>query len=158
MNPETRRELVSEKFFAEMRNTFFFQIHRIQKAIFRKGNHMFQEANIPLQLEQFPILLTAYSVEGLSQQEIADVTHRDKSSIQRTLVALEKKGLLKIVQDPGDKRRNLVYVTDAGKYLSEQIKVLMQRAEEATFSVLSDEDRQAAIQNMRDIADKLEKV
>lgn len=149
--------MISEKFFAEMRDTFFFQIHRIQKVIFRRGNHIFQEAKVPLQLEQFPILLTAHAMEGMSQQEIADVTHRDKSSIQRTLGTLEKKGLIKIVQDANDKRRNLVYVTEGGKFLAEKIKELMKRAEQEAFSVLDPEERENAIANMKEVADKLEK-
>ena len=157
MNTESRQEMISEKFFAELRDTFFFQLHRIQKAIFRRGNHIFQEAKVPLQLEQFPILLTAHAMEGLSQQEIADVTHRDKSSIQRTLGTLEKKGLIKIVQDANDKRRNLIYVTDGGKYLAERIKELMKQAEQETFAVLSEEERNAAIGSIKEIADRLEK-
>ena len=155
MISEERREQLNEKFFAEMRDTFFFQVHRIQKQVFRIGNRIFQEAKIPLQWEQFPMLLTVHAMEGLSQQEIADITHRDKSSIQRTLVALEKKGFLNISQDAADKRRNVVYATDAGKYMAEKIKDLMKKTETETFSVLSNEERTTAIVNMKELADKL---
>jgi len=140
-----------------MRDTFFFQIHRIQKTMFRRGNQIFQDEKIPLQLEQFPILLTAYALDGLSQQEIADITQRDKSSIQRTLVLLEKKGLVRIEQDANDKRRNLIYVTDGGRFLAEKIKQLMRRVESETFSVLAEDEKRIAIYNMKEIADKLEK-
>jgi len=157
MNSEIKREELMEKFFAEMRDTFFFQIHRIQKSVFRRGNQIFQDEKVPLHLEQFPILLTAHAMEGLSQTDIADITHRDKSSIQRTLATLERKGLVKIVQDANDKRRNLIYVTDGGKFLAEKIKQLMKRAEEETFAVLSEDERNAAIISMKEIADKLEK-
>jgi DNA-binding MarR family transcriptional regulator len=156
MEKEKTQELISERFFAEMKDTFFFQIHRIQKAIFRKGNQIFQEANVTLQMEQFPILLSAHAVEGMSQQEIADVTRRDKSSIQRTLVALEKKGLLEIRQDATDKRRNLVYVTKEGKALAVKIKKLLKKSEEAAFAILSDEERKSAITTLKEVADKLE--
>jgi DNA-binding MarR family transcriptional regulator len=155
---EKKRELMMDKLFGEMKDTFFFQVHRIQKAVFRKGNQIFQEEKVPLQLEQFPILLTAHAIGGMSQQEIADVTSRDKSSIQRTLIALERKGLVRIEQDAEDKRRNLIYVTDAGKYLAEKIKLLMKRAEQETFAVLSDEDKKIAIYNMKEIADKLDRL
>ncbi|HYG14161.1 MAG TPA: MarR family transcriptional regulator [Bacteroidia bacterium] len=156
MEKEKKQDLISEKFFAEMRETFFFQIHRIQKSIFRKGNQLFQNGEINLQVEQFPILLSAYSFEGMSQQEIADVTHRDKSSIQRTLVALEKKGLVTIVQDASDKRKNLVYVTEEGKTIAGKIKKLLKQAEEEALSILSDEERRTAITTLKGIADKLD--
>lgn len=158
MNTDNKREIITEKLFAEMRDTLFFQIHRIQKSMFRKGNQIFQEAKIPLQLEQFPILMTAYAHDALSQQEIAELTHRDKSSIQRTLVTLERKGFVKIVQDANDKRRNLVHVTDAGKYMAERIKELMKRIEQETFKILEEQERKEAIDNMKRIADKLENI
>ena len=158
MSEKNRENIISEKLFAEMRDTIFFQVHRIQKAIFRKGNHLFQEQKIPLQLEQFPILLTVHTLEGLSQKDIAEITHRDKSSIQRTLVVLEKRGFIRVVQDAADKRRNLVFVTDAGRYVAENIKEIMKQTEKETFSIFSESERAVAIKNIKEIADKLENV
>lgn len=157
MNTHLKREEMADKFFAEMQDTFFFQIHRIQKMVIRRGNQIFQDEKIPLHLEQFPILLTAYAMDGMSQTEIAEITHRDKSSVQRTLATLQRKGLLTIEQDAGDKRRNMVYLTDGGKFLANRIKQLMKRAEQETFAALTAEERTIAIYNMKEVADKLEK-
>ena len=156
MTDKCKRDLAPEHFFYEMRDTFMFQIHRIQKMVFRRGNHLIQEQQLPLQLEQCPILLTVNALEGLSQQEIADITQRDKSSIQRTLVALERKGLLRVVQDPSDKRRNLIYTTDEGKTISLKLKKLFKQVEQDVFAILSTEEQQRAILNIKGIADRLE--
>ncbi|KAB2913300.1 MAG: MarR family transcriptional regulator [Bacteroidetes bacterium] len=157
MEKEHKQELISERFFAEMKDTFFFQAQRIKRVIFRNAKQMFKEENINLKVDQFPILLTAHALEGMSQQEIADVTERDKSSAQRTLVSLEKNGLVKIVQDSTDKRKNLVYLTEEGKFIAKRIKILFKQAELQTFAVLSEEERNEALVHIKEIADKLEK-
>lgn len=156
MDSEKHSEKISESFFAEMKDTFFFQIHRIQKTIFRKGNQMFQEAKIDLQVEQFPILVSVAALDGVSQQKIAEVTRRDKSSIQRTLVALEKKGLVTVEQDTEDKRRNLVYATQDGKLLAVKLKKILKKAEEEVFKVITEDEKQAAMRSLKDVANKLE--
>ncbi len=152
----SKREAMGEKFFGEMKDTFFFQVHRIQKLLFRRWQQMFQEASIPIQLEQFPILLTIYAHDKLSQQEIADITQRDKSSIQRSLVTLERKGMLRITPDENDKRKNLVSITEAGTYLSVQIREILRQAEAETFAIFSESERATAIEGIKAIADKLE--
>lgn len=157
MEKENKQELISERFFAEMKDTFFFQAQRIKRVIFRNAKQMFKEENINLKVDQFPILLTVHALEGMSQQEIADVTERDKSSAQRTLVSLEKNGLVKIVQDATDKRKNLVYLTEEGKFIAKRIKILFKQAELQTFAVLSEDERNEALVHIKEIADKLEK-
>lgn len=157
MEKENKQELISERFFAEMKDTFFFQAQRIKRVIFRNAKQMFKEENINLKVDQFPILLTVHALEGMSQQEIADVTERDKSSAQRTLVSLEKNGLVKIVQDSTDKRKNLVYLTEEGKFIAKRIKILFKQAELQTFAVLSEDERNEALVHIKEIADKLEK-
>ena len=130
----------------------------MQKAFFRHGNHLMKEAGISLQLEQFPVLLSVHAMKSLSQQEIADVILRDKSSVQRSLTALQRKGLLTVAQDATDKRKHIVTVTPEGTALAKKMKLLMRRADEEAFAAFSGDERAKAIQAMRDIADKLEKL
>jgi DNA-binding MarR family transcriptional regulator len=157
MEKENKQQLISERFFAEMKDTFFFQAQRIKRVIFRNAKMLLKEEDIDLKVDQFPILLTVHALEGMSQQEIADVTERDKSSVLRTLVSLEKNGLVQIVQDNNDKRKNLVYLTNEGKSLAQKIKVLFKQAEQQTFAILTDEERSEALVHIKEVADKLER-
>ncbi len=157
MEKETKQHLISERFFAEMKDTFFFQAQRIKRVIFRTAKQLMKEENIDLKVDQFPILLTVHALEGMSQQEIADITERDKSSAQRTLVSLEKNGLVKIIQDDNDKRKNLVYLTEEGKSLAKKIKILFKQAEQQTFAILTEKERNEALVHIKEVADKLEK-
>jgi DNA-binding MarR family transcriptional regulator len=153
---DKNREAVSERFYEELQDTFFFQVHRMQKAFFRDGNRLLQESGIELQLEQFPIILTVEALKSVSQREIADITHRDKSSVLRSVNALQRKGLLTIEQDVVDKRKNIVSITKEGLAMTKKMKQLMRKADELAFKAFTESEKNQAMQSLRSIADKLE--
>ena len=81
---------------------------------------------------------------------------RDKSSILRSINALEKKGLVVVKKDKGDKRKNIVSLTDEGIDLAKNIRILMNRAEDEVLAVFSVKERSEALQTIRGYADKLD--
>ena len=157
MSLDKIREEAGEAFFAELKDTFFFQTQRIHKAFFRQCNYLLQEAGIDVPLEQFPVLLTTYSMKSVSQREIADITLRDKSSIQRSVTALQRKGLLTITQDGTDKRKHVITLTPEGIALAKKTKQILRKGEDSIFIHFTAEERAQAILSMRNIADKLDK-
>lgn len=143
----TSRENISD--------SFFFQIHRMKRTIFRHTNALMNEAGITLQLEQLPLIMILQS-DSRSQRELSDITMRDKSSILRSVNALEKKGLVEVKKDKGDKRKNIVSLTDEGINLAKNIRILMNRAEDEVLAVFSVKERSEALQTIRGYADKLD--
>ena len=143
----TSRENISE--------SFFFQIHRMKRTIFRHTNALMNEAGITLQLEQLPLIMILQN-NSRSQRELSDITMRDKSSILRSINALEKKDLVVVKKDKGDKRKNIVSLTDEGIDLAKNIRILMNRAEDEVLAVFSVKERSEALQTIRGYADKLD--
>jgi DNA-binding MarR family transcriptional regulator len=139
----------------EFADSFFFQIIRIKKAIFRRTNGLMTEAGIHMQLEQLPILMILQR-GNLSQRELSDRTMRDKSSILRSISALEKKALVLVQKDKVDKRKNIVSLTDQGIVLAKNIRSLMKRAEDEVLAVFSAKERVEALETIRAYADKLD--
>jgi len=137
-------------------DSFFFQVMRMRKAIFRRTTVKMTEAGIDLPLEQLPILVILQNKGTLSQRELSDITLRDKSSILRSVSALQKKGLIKIEQDNTDKRKNNIDLSIEGKELATQIKKLMRKAEDDALSVFPEAERALAFQTVKGYADKLE--
>ncbi|WP_428232188.1 MarR family winged helix-turn-helix transcriptional regulator [Flavobacterium sp.] len=135
--------------------SFFFQIHRMKRTIFRHTNALMNEAGINLQLEQLPLIMILER-KNLSQRELSDMTMRDKSSILRSINALEKKALLAVHKDKEDKRKNIVSLTDEGTDLAKRIRLLMKQAEDEVLAVFSDKERAEALETMRGYADKLD--
>lgn len=151
----TDKENFSNFWKEEISDSFFFQIHRIKRAIFRRTNALMTEAGITLQLEQLPLLMIL-NQKSLSQRELSDKTMRDKSSILRSISALEKKNLVEVVKDKTDKRKNIVSLTDEGMNLAKNIRSLMKRAEEEVMSVFTPKERIEALNAVKSYADKLE--
>ncbi|MFD2941879.1 MarR family winged helix-turn-helix transcriptional regulator [Flavobacterium notoginsengisoli] len=151
----TDKEHFSNFWKEEISDSFFFQIHRIKRAIFRRTNALMTEAGITLQLEQLPLLMIL-NHKSLSQRELSDKTMRDKSSILRSINALEKKNLVEVVKDKRDKRKNIVSLTNEGMNLAKSIRSLMKRAEEEVMSVFTPKERIEALNAVRFYADKLE--
>ncbi len=145
-----------DKMFAEMKDTLLFQMHRIHTIMFRVANRIMHEESVPAKMEQIPVLLCIYNGDNLSQQKVADIIHRDKSSVQRTVVALEKKGLIKIEQDTKDKRKNILKTTEAGDFIAAQLKNIMRKTENELFDTFQQDDKVTMIESMKEVADKLE--
>ncbi|RKR04625.1 MarR family transcriptional regulator [Flavobacterium sp. 90] len=144
-----------DTFKEEISDSFFFQIHRMKRTIFRRTNALMNEAGINLQLEQLPLIMILQR-KNLSQRELSDMTMRDKSSILRSINALEKKALVEVQKDKDDKRKNVVSLTEEGINLAKNIRTLMKKSEDEVLSVFSAEERIEALETIRGYADKLD--
>lgn len=74
----------------------------------------FKAHNLDLSREQMMILKHLMEKDGLVQNDLAFITHRDKTSLTRIITNMEKKGLLKRVQCEHDNRRNKIFITAKG--------------------------------------------
>ena len=104
-----------------LQNLVSINLAQVNHRMFRYTNRELAKLSTPVLMEQLPILFMLYLFgdEGKSQQEIANELHKDKSGILRSIRTLEKNMYVKVVQDMGDRRKNLVYLTDAGKAVCE---------------------------------------
>lgn len=75
--------------------------------------------------EMLQIMLRIWKEEGVNQQTLAYQTSKDKVSLSYLINNLEKKGWVFRREDPLDKRNKLIYLTDEGKQLREEIMPLM---------------------------------
>ncbi|MBV4359966.1 MarR family winged helix-turn-helix transcriptional regulator [Pinibacter aurantiacus] len=150
------KDISDSPLFDDLRGTLHFQLHRIQKAMFRNGNHMMQKSDIPLQMEQLPVLMVICAKKELSQQEVADILGRDKSSVMRSITTMVKKGLVIVSQDVNDKRRNNLIPTKNGIALANKLKNIAKEAEAEAFKAFSVEEKDTMLKALMDIADKLE--
>jgi len=150
------KDISDSPLFDDLRGTLHFQLHRIQKAMFRNGNHMMQKSDIPLQMEQLPVLMVICAKKELSQQEVADILGRDKSSVMRSITTMVKKGLVIVSQDVNDKRRNNLIPTKNGIALANKLKNIAKEAESEAFKAFSVEEKDTMLKALMDIADKLE--
>ncbi|MFT4094464.1 MAG: MarR family winged helix-turn-helix transcriptional regulator [Niabella sp.] len=88
-------------------------------AIARRLQKKFNNAGLPLTIEQWSVLYHLWKEDGISQQDLCQATFRDKPSMTRLVDNLEKAGLVKRVASKTDRRKNLITLTDKAKELQE---------------------------------------
>lgn len=81
----------------------------------------FKEHNIDLTYEMHQIMACLWKTDGISQQELADLTLKDKASMTFLIDNLAKRELVKRTEDPGDRRRKLIFLTLKGKQLGSKV-------------------------------------
>lgn len=71
--------------------------------------------------EQWAVLNRLWEREGLSPKELAELTSKDQPNIARILDKLEKKELITRQTNPDDNRSFLIYLTDRGRELKDEL-------------------------------------
>lgn len=149
------REKVSER----MGRLSLFTITHVGHLMGRKANRELVRSGFSLQLEQLPILFTIYFSGGdlLSQQEISNLLHKDKSGIQRSIRTLERDGYLRIVADEVDRRKNLIQLTPAGQLVVEKVIETAEVIDKQVTSQLTADELNSFLSTLRKITSILDK-
>jgi len=80
-----------------------------------------KEHGVSLTFEMLEVMGCLWKKDGINQQEIADLTLRDKSSLTYLLDNLVKRKMVKRMEDENDRRNKLVYLTKEGNDLKERL-------------------------------------
>jgi DNA-binding MarR family transcriptional regulator len=81
--------------------------------------------------------------EGVTASDICEFSGHLKANISRGIIALEKKKLLRREADRNDNRRQLLYITPAGRTLYAQYIPALRERERAMLSCLTGPERKA---------------
>lgn len=112
--------------------SLFFLIRRTSKAFREKVNQNFAKAGYDVTGEQWRIIRCLWHNDGQRQQDLADIFHKDKTAITRIVDSMEKRDLVVRIPDKIDRRQNLIYLTNKGKRLQEELmKIFMETSLEA---------------------------
>ena len=93
---------------------------RVSAAINRRLVMDFNEKGIDISPEQLTVLSLLWKKDRVTQQELCNITFKDKPNMTRLIDSLEKKGLAKRITDENDKRNNLIVLTPEGKAIEEK--------------------------------------
>ena len=93
---------------------------RVSAAINRRLIIDFKEEGIDISPEQLTVLSLLSKKDRVTQQELCNITFKDKPNMTRLIDSLEDKGLAKRTVDENDKRSNLIVLTAEGKAIEEK--------------------------------------
>jgi len=108
------QDLVSQEYF------YNFLTGKYSIAVMRRLQRNLKEAGLSITSEQWSIMYNLWGEEGLTQQELAIRTFRDKPSVTRLINNLERLNLVIRVNDKNDRRSNLIYLTKIGRKMKEE--------------------------------------
>jgi DNA-binding MarR family transcriptional regulator len=85
--------------------------------IWGKSRHWFEQQlkTLNMTFPQFSTLTALSRKDGVTQRELADMVETDTTTIMVLCDSLEKKGWLKRMPDPNDRRVNRLILTDSGR-------------------------------------------
>lgn len=75
--------------------------------------------------EMLQIMHRLWRIEGVSQQFLAENTAKDKACMTNLINNLEKKGWVFRKEDPSDKRNRLIFLTDEGRKMADEVLPLI---------------------------------
>lgn len=93
---------------------------RVSAAINRRLADDFKVEGIDITPEQLTVLSLLWKKDRVTQQELCNITFKDKPNMTRLINSLEQKGLAKRTIDKNDKRNNLILLTPEGKAIEEK--------------------------------------
>src|SRR6266567_1846571 len=98
---------------------------RFSRAMLRRINAELSQHGYPITSEQFSFLVQLWDQNGLPQGVLAEKTSKDKTTMARLAAGLESLGLIVRLPSPGDARERLVFLTDNGKGMMEEVTALV---------------------------------
>ena len=99
----------------------FLLLKQTSKAFREKLNRSFNEAGYDVTGEQWRIIRCLWHKDGQTQQDLSNVVNTEKTGITRIIDSMEKLDLVVRVPDRIDRRQNLIYLTNKGKRLQEEL-------------------------------------
>ncbi len=106
-----------------MPDTLGFMIVHTGKLLLKTINGTFSGITKDITFEQLGVLyyISRNTSKQMIQQDIAVVMDKTKSAILRSLDILEEKGFVKRVSIAGDRRKNVIELTETGKKIIEMM-------------------------------------
>lgn len=97
------------------KQTKYYQFSRIARQINVAINHLFSAKGFDITIDQWAILNTLQLNDGLCQNQLAESTGKDRSSITRIIDSLEKETYLYRESSLNDRRNKLIFLTNKGR-------------------------------------------
>lgn len=100
----------------------------------------FVQEGLDITTEQWTVLSCLWDKDKIIQQDICDLTQKDKPSVTRLIDNLEKKNLVMRVSDPSDRRNNLILLTPRGGAMRQKTTEVVHDIVNHTLEDISDEE------------------
>lgn len=121
----------------------------VDKAFTCMLNRQFKKHGLELTTEQCSVLFCLWKNDGINQNEIAEQTYKDKTTISRHIHHLMDMGFVKRAILESDKRERLIFLTESGKELKSFAKEQVKKMESLVFLEFTEADMEVFRKGLR---------
>ena len=114
----------------------------------------FKANNIDLTFEMLQVLACLWQQDGINQQEIADLTIKDKASMTYLIDNITRRRLV-YRQEGADRRHKLIYLTAEGKSLQQRIQPWVEEMYQLAGRNITADALNAAITQLEQMRDNI---
>jgi MarR family transcriptional regulator, organic hydroperoxide resistance regulator len=138
-----------------LENTLGYLVNRCAILLKNELAYRFKQAGHTVTPEEWVILNRLWEEDGLSQNEIAERTIKDKTTVTRFLVQMEEKGLIVRKSSKEDGRYKNVHLTSYARKLKPILIPIAQAMLVQLSSGIAEKDLQIALNTLRHVEDNL---
>lgn len=128
---------------------------KLSAAISRRLYRVFRQEGIEVTPEQWTVMYYLWSRDGVTQQELCNLTFKDKPSMTRLIDNLEKLGCVNRVPSKNDRRINIIMLTQKGRDLESVTKPVVLGVIREALSNLPSQDIDVACHVLTSIFNNL---
>jgi len=129
---------------------------RVSTAINRRLFRDFRVNELAITPEQWIILSFLSIKDGITQQELGNISFKDRPSITRLLDNMEKQSLVARLADKTDKRSNLIYITKLGLNTHQKAREIALQTMKSALNGITEEEVKIGQQILKKIFKNLE--
>lgn len=111
-----------------------------------------------LTLEQFIPLKHLFLEPGVTQRELCEGTKKTPANMTRLLDRLEKKSLVERRENPEDRRASLVFLTDKGEALVDEVSSLFESYSDEIAVGITEEEQQITRNVLKKMENNIQKI
>lgn len=102
---------------------------------------------------QLPVLIELWAEDGLTQRQLLDRVGIEQATMANTLSRMQRDGLVERRAHPGDRRAQLVHLTDKARSMEAEAIRVAREADDALFAGFRRFERELLLEYMRRIID-----
>jgi DNA-binding MarR family transcriptional regulator len=101
---------------------------------------------------QFAALAKLYEVGPCSQNQLGRLIYLDAATIKGVVDRLNARGFLTALNDPKDRRRRAVALTERGRQVTETAQLVAAEITAATLAAFSEDEQRTVVKMLRKLA------
>ena len=122
-------------------------VQRAARALARR----FDEAFRPIGIThgQFSLMMSLNRPQSARMRDVAGLLAMDRTTLTANLKPLERRGLVEVAADPGDRRGRLLTLTPAGRDLLVAATPIWRRTQESAGTLITADGRDQLLSDLR---------